>query len=214
MTHATLRDTRRKSMKKLHRPELLCWSRFDEARNIDFHSVLWVRPGGNVIVDPLPLSAHDEAHLKELGGAALIVLTNSDHVRDAARVAQITGARVAAPRGERDSFPIVADVWLGDGDEPVPGLKVVEMRGSKTPGELALLISGHTLVTGDLVRAHQGGALALLPDEKLSDRDAAVDSVRHLLDFTELQAVITGDGWPVFRNGPRRLRELLASLEG
>ncbi len=53
-------------MKKLHRPEFFGWSRFDEARNIDFHSLLWVRPGGNVLVDPLPLSPHDEAHLAAL----------------------------------------------------------------------------------------------------------------------------------------------------
>lgn len=201
-------------MKTLHRPELLCWSRFDEARNIDFHSVLWVREGGNVVIDPLPLSAHDEAHLKELGGAALVVITNSDHVRDAVRVAEITGARLAGPRAERETFPVPCQLWLGEGDEPVPGLKVVVLEGSKTPGELALLIGNHTLVTGDLVRSHAGGRLALLPDERLSDRARAVDSVRHLLDYTEIDAVLTGDGWPIFRSGHRRLRELVAHLDG
>jgi len=200
-------------MKQLHRSDLLGWSRFDEARNIDFHSVLWLRSEGNVLIDPLPLTPHDEKELLDRGGVVLIVVTNSDHVRDAERIAKLTGAKIAGPRGERDSFPIACQLWLGQGDEPIPGMKVIEMRGSKTPGELALLLDGHTLVTGDLVRAHGGGALALLPDAKLSDRKAAIESVRSLLDFSELQAVLTGDGWPVFRNGHRLLRELLASLE-
>lgn len=201
-------------MKKHHRPEFFGWSRFDEARNIDFHSLLWVRPGGNVLVDPLPLSPHDEAHLAALGGASLIIVTGSDHVRDTQKIAELCGAKVAGPIAERDSFPIPCKHWLREGDEPVPGLTVLEMKGSKTNGELALLIEEHTLVTGDLVRAHQAGSLNLLPDDKLVSREAALDSVRRLLDFTKVQAILVGDGWPIFRDGHRVLRELVASLDG
>ena len=46
-------------MKRLHRSDLYGWSVFDEGLNIDFHSVLWVRPEGNVVIDPLPLRDHD-----------------------------------------------------------------------------------------------------------------------------------------------------------
>jgi hypothetical protein len=37
-------------MKRLHRPDMWAWawSRFDEAHNQDFHSVLFVSPDGNV----------------------------------------------------------------------------------------------------------------------------------------------------------------------
>lgn len=198
-------------MKQLHRPDLFGWSRFDEARNIDFHSTLWVRPSGNVAIDPLPLCEHDAAHLRELGGAALIVVTNSDHVRDAARLKEMTGARLGGPRGERERFPIACDVWLGDGDEPVPGLSVIELDGSKTPGELALLIDAATLVTGDLVRAHAGGRLTLLPEKKLGDRSRALESLARLAALG-VDAVLVGDGWPVFRDGARALAELQASF--
>jgi hypothetical protein len=202
-------------MKKLHRADLYNFSRFDESRNIDFHGLLWVRQGGNVAVDPLPLSAHDERHLAELGGAALVIITNSDHVRDVVRFAEITGARVLGPRAEQNTFPVACSGWLGDGDEPVPGLSVIELSGSKTPGELALLIAGAgapTLVTGDLIRAHQGGSLNLLPDAKLSDRSQALASVRRLCELGEIEAVLPGDGWPVFRDGARALRELAEAV--
>ncbi len=199
-------------MKRLHRADLYGWSRFDEARNIDFHSVLWVREGGNVLVDPLPLSVHDAAHLQELGGAALVIITNSDHVRDAPRIAKAMGAKLSGPAGEMSDFPVSCDSWLADGNKPVPGLEVLALEGSKTPGELALRIETDTLVTGDLVRAHRGGALDLLPEAKLSDRVKARRSVERLARLEGLEAVLTGDGWPVFCDGRRALSELAARL--
>jgi hypothetical protein len=199
-------------MKKLHRLDLYGWSVFDEARDIDFHSVLWVRGGDNVLFDPLPLSDHDAEHLDRLGGAALIVITNSDHVRAAAAIAERTGARMAGPRAERESFPVKCDLWLGDGDEPVPGLTVFELEGSKTPGELALVIDDTTLLTGDLVRSHDAGRLTLLPEQKLADPGRARDSVRRLSRQGPFDAVLVGDGWPVFRDGSGVLGELVAAL--
>jgi hypothetical protein len=200
-------------VKRLHRPDLWGWSRFDEGRNLDFHSVLRVSPGGNVAIDPLPLTPHDREHLTELGGVATIVITNSDHVRGAAELAGQTGARVLAPAGERERFPIPCHGFVADGDEVAPGLVAIALDGSKTPGELALVLDGSTLVTGDLVRAHRGGGLDLLPGAKLADRAAALRSLRRLAGLPGIEAVLVGDGWPVFRQGGQALRELLAAAE-
>jgi hypothetical protein len=201
-------------MKRLHRPDLYSWSVFNEDRNIDFHSVLWVRSvqgkPGNVVIDPLPMTPHDRAHLDALGGAAIIVVTNSDHVRDAIELKGRTGARLYGPAGERDGFPVVCDAYLGDGDEVVPGLAVLALAGSKTPGELALLLEETTLVTGDLVRAHEGGKLTLLPAAKLKDAALAQSSVARLAALPHVEAVLPGDGWPVFQGGRRALAELSA----
>ena len=196
-------------MKRLHRPDLYAWSAFDESRDIDFNSVAWIRPDGNVLIDPLPMSEHDRSHLAQLGGAALIIITNSDHARDAARLAQHYGAALLGPRAERDSFPVPCTQWLGEGDEPVPGLRVLEMQGSKTPGELALVLEQTTLITGDLVRGQVGGALNLLPDTKLADRRRAVESLRRIVDeHSEIDAVLVGDGWPLFHEGWKALAAL------
>jgi glyoxylase-like metal-dependent hydrolase (beta-lactamase superfamily II) len=200
-------------MKRLHRPDLFGWSVFNEARNIDFHSAVWVRPEGNVVIDPLPLSDHDEAHLRELGGVAWIVITNSDHVRDSIRLAENTGAQLMGPSQEANNFPVDCTRWLTDGDEVVPGMSALELEGSKTPGELALLLEGATLITGDLIRAHEGGALCLLPEKKLSDKRKAIASLRRLTLLPELEALLPGDGWPVFRDAKFLLQELLRNLD-
>ena len=76
----------------------------------------------------------------------------------------------------------------------------------------ALLIGNHTLITGDLVRAHRGGSLMMLPADKLNDVAAARASVAALAEHSGLEAVLVGDGWPVFRDGHARLAELVASF--
>lgn len=200
-------------MKALHRPDLFGWSVFDASRNVDFNGTVWVREAGNIVIDPVALSAHDEAHLKALGGADWIVMTNSDHIRAGREIAEWTGARTAAPVGEQASWPFACDQWLGEGDELVSGLVAHALNGSKTPGELALVIDGHTLVTGDLIRAHRGGSLMILPDPKLADRAEAVRSVVRLAELSGIEAVLVGDGWHVFRDGSALLRSLASSLD-
>jgi metallo-beta-lactamase superfamily protein len=201
-------------MKALHKPNLFSWSVFNEERDLDFHSVFWKSPHGNVVIDPLPLSEHDRSHVEALGGVHDIVITNSDHVRGAAELSSTTGARVWAPALELDRLARLGPHAATEASPPVAGLQVFELHGSKTPGELALLIEHHTLVFGDLVRGHRAGRLNLLPDAKLADRTAALASLRRLTELQSIEAVLVGDGWPVFHGGRHALNALLIELEG
>jgi hypothetical protein len=197
-------------MKRLHRADLYSWSVFDEARDVDFNGVAWVRPEGNVLIDPVPMTPHDRTHLAGLGGAAWIVVTNSDHVRAAAALAKELNAQLAGPRAEKESFPIPCDRWLGDGEQLVPGLVAFELEGSKTPGELALSLNRTTLIFGDLVRAHRAGSLMMLPPEKLKDAARARLSVRRVVERnTGADTVLVGDGFSAYGNAWLLLHELL-----
>jgi hypothetical protein len=198
----------------MHRSDLYGWSSFDEQRNIDFHSILWARAGGNVAIDPLPQTEHDREHLLSIGGVRTIVITNSDHVRDAGPLREVTGAKLLGPAAERESFPIECDGWINDGDEVVPGLVAYALHGSKTPGELALLLEDKTLITGDLIRCHEGGRLTTLPVAKLSDERKAMASVERLASVRGIENVLPGDGWPIFRCGADALAELVSNVRG
>tara|TARA_B100001540_G_C15738212_1_gene610921 strand:- start:351 stop:950 length:600 start_codon:yes stop_codon:yes gene_type:complete len=195
-------------LKKLHRSDLYCWSRFDVERNIDFNGILWVNPNGNIIIDPVPLEDYDKKHLESLGGAKYIIITNSDHVRDAKNILSFTGAKCFGPTGEKNFFPIKCDYWLKDGDKPISGIEVFSLKGSKTSGELAIIIEKSTLITGDLIRSDRGGKLNMLPDEKLINRDLAIESIRRIASIKEIEAVIPGDGWPIFSYGHEALLQL------
>jgi hypothetical protein len=199
-------------MKTLHKPNLYGWSAFNEERNLDFHSVFWCGPQGNVAIDPLPQSAHDRRHVATLGGVQDIIVTNSDHRRAAAQLAAETHARVWVPLLERAALAELDPTGLTEGDEPVPGLRVLTLHGSKTPGEVALVIEGDTLVVGDLVRGHRAGRLNLLPDAKLADKAQALESLSRLAALKGIEAVLVGDGWPVFQGGSQALERLLSEL--
>jgi len=195
-------------VKQLHRSDLFNWSEFNEERNIDFNGTLWLCSAGNVLIDPVKLTEHDINHLESLGGAAHVIITNSDHVRDAAKILLITGAKCWGPAAEKEDFPISCDGWLSEEEQPIKGIEVFCLNGSKTPGELALLIDNKTLVTGDLIRSHEGGHLRMLPEAKLQNRELALKSIKRMASITNIQAVIPGDGWPVFNYGHEALLTL------
>jgi glyoxylase-like metal-dependent hydrolase (beta-lactamase superfamily II) len=199
-------------MKLLHKNNLFCWTQFDEDRNIDFHSYLWIRPEGNVIFDPLPLTSHDENHLNALGNVSYIIISNSDHIRNAEVLAEQTGAEIWGPVGEKASFPIKCAKWLSESKSVIDGLDVYSLNGSKTEGELAFIVEGHTLITGDLIRAHSGGKLCMIPDAKLKDVKQARASVKRLALIKGIDAILPGDGWPVFNNGEQALLSLVESI--
>jgi glyoxylase-like metal-dependent hydrolase (beta-lactamase superfamily II) len=216
-------------VKQLHKPNFWSWSVFNPERNLDFQSVLWCsgqsptesgrsaqgRPAtaaalGTVVIDPLPLSEHDRAHLQALGGAQHIIVTNSDHERAAVALAAATGARVWGPRAEPECLAKLGARALEPGMPLGPGIEVLELEGSKSPGELALILEGDTLVSGDLIRGQRAGRLNLLPDDKLRNKAQALESLRRLRERSRLDAVLVGDGWSVFRGGSAALDELLA----
>jgi len=199
-------------MKKLHLSNLYCWSVFNEERNIDFNGILWISSLGNVIIDPVPLEKHDIKHLESFGGASHVIITNSDHIRDTENILYLTGAKCWGPIEEKEKFPFTCDEWLKDGDQPISGIDIFSLNGSKTKGELAILIDKKTLITGDLIRSHEGGRLSMLPDEKLQNRMLAVESVKRMASIASIQAVIPGDGWPIFKNGHQALLELCQEI--
>ncbi len=196
-------------MKQLHRNDLFGWSEFNQERNLDFHSVCWVRDQGNVLIDPLALSEHDQLHLEKLGGVSIIVITNSDHCRDAENIVVQSGAKIFGPAAEQDNFPISCDEWVSDDEEIVPGLQVYQLEGSKTAGELALVLQGNTLIAGDLIRSHVAGELCLLPSAKLTDVSLAKQSVARIANLAIFDTVLTGDGWPIFKNASSALEQLV-----
>jgi len=201
-------------VKRLHRHDLFCWSTFNERLDIDFNSFAWMAPSGVVLVDPLPLSSHDREQLRAAGGVSWIAVTNSNHLRDARQIASDFGAKLAGPAAERHSFPLPCERWLADGDELVPGLRVIELNGSKTPGELALLLEETTLIAGDLLRAHRADQLMLLlPQQGLKSEPEALASVQRLAALP-IEHVLVGDGWCLFGEGSRRLQALAGFSQG
>lgn len=201
-------------MKRLLLENFYSWSVFSEARQIDFNGHLWVRDGGNVVIDPVAVSEPDLAQLKQLGGATVIVVTNRDHARMTESLRQETGAEVVAHEDDADSFAFPVDRTVVEGDEVVPGMEVVHFREGKSPGEIALVWRQlRAAFISDLVWGGPSGAFSFLPDEKLADPPRAALEVRKLLAYPEIETILVGDGHSIFGDARERLLECLVARD-
>src|ERR1700688_3160379 len=113
------------------------WSGWQPGANVFFNSFFIEAEGGNLIVDPLPLSEADAAQIDERGGAGWVVITNRDHERDAKNVAARFGAKIAASALDAPLLGLAVDRTLSADDE-IGGARVLTFDGLKTPGEIAL----------------------------------------------------------------------------
>ncbi|MBK8976047.1 MAG: MBL fold metallo-hydrolase [Planctomycetes bacterium] len=212
-------------MKSTRLPGLHTWSEFQPDRRIDFNGFLWVRPGGSLLVDPLPASDAVARRATELGGARFVLVTNADHWRATDAWREHTGATVLAPTVERERLGGRAarvDRWFDHrGELPAELRDDVDVRwiaGGKSARECVLYLEPlRALLFGDVVRSHESGRLRLLPDDKLADPARVRQDVLALRDV-HLEAVLLGDGDSLF-TGARGvwlefLRELGTAVQG
>ena len=157
-------------MKQLIFDDIYSWSIFSDMRQVDFNGHLWVRPEGNILIDPVPMIDSDLNQFDKLGGARLIVLTNADHEREAEFFRQRTGADIVIHEADTAALEVAANRQITDGEEIAPGLQAIHLRYGKSPGEIALYFSEkRAVLSGDLIVGSPIGSLTLLADEKLAD---------------------------------------------
>ena len=196
-------------MKQLIFDDIYSWSIFSEMRQVDFNGHLWVRPEGNVMIDPVPMMDSDLNQFDKLGGAALIVLTNSDHEREAEFFRTRTGANIVVHEEDAATLEVAPDRQITDGEEIVPGLQAIHLRYGKSPGEIALYFpEKRAMLSGDLIVGEPIGSLTLLADEKLEDPPTAALELRKILALP-FDAILVGDGHSILQDARQRLTECL-----
>jgi len=196
-------------MKQLIFDDIYSWSIFSDMRQVDFNGHLWVRPEGNILIDPVPMIDSDLNQFDKLGGAWLIVLTNADHEREAEFFRQRTGADIVIHEADAAALEGAADRQIIDGEEIVPGLQAIHLPCGKSPGEIALYFpEKRAVLSGDLVVGAPIGSLTLLADEKLADPPKAALGLRKILALP-FDAILVGDGHSILQDARQRLIECL-----
>ncbi len=196
-------------MKRLIFEDIYTWALFSEERQLDFNGHLWVRPEGNIIIDPVPMSDVDRAELEGLGHTKWIVVTNRGHEREARTLQEWTGAGVIVHEADADALRVTPTRIIGDGETIVPGLHAVHLRHGKSPGEIALYFPGkHTVLFGALVVGAPMGTLTLLPDAKLKDASKAALNLRKILAM-RFNTVLVGAGHSIFKDARQCLLDCL-----
>lgn len=191
-------------------PGIATWSRWQADRAMYFNSWLVETAAGHLAVDPLEPDAEDLAQMDAVPMHAVVV-TNRDHERAAATLAERYRIPVLAPGPDAGEMSVRVTGRLRDGDD-VAGWRVVMFDGFKTPGEFAL-VRGRVAITGDAFWGVPAGALRLMPDEKLADPARAALSARRLLE-ANVAHLLVGDGMPVFHRAFEALTALLDTRAG
>ncbi|HZW53067.1 MAG TPA: hypothetical protein VFF00_03485, partial [Candidatus Elarobacter sp.] len=156
-------------------PGVWSWSCWQPDRGLDFNSFFVEHDQGNLVVDPLEPDDETLAELRARGAAAVLV-TNRDHERASASVAQALGAPVIASALDAPLLVRPPDRTV-EPDEMLFGWTVLGFEGLKTPGEIALADRRrNAALVGDALWGKPAGALMLMP--KLADHDRAALSLR------------------------------------
>ena len=176
---------------------------------------------GTVLVDPPAPGEDDWPGFDALKPIAKIILTNRDHVRDAALFRARYDARLVAGVDEVAQFaPGAIDEPVREGDLIAGALRVIHLPG-KSPGEIGLYFDpahhavsrehGGILLLGDAIIGHPPGALGLIPESKLDDPAQLRRSLRKLLDYN-FDVLLLCDGQPVLSGGKSKVAEFVNTL--
>lgn len=186
------------------------WSQWQPDRGLDFNSFFAEHADGNLVVDPLEPDEETLAELRSRGVAAVLV-TNRDHERASAAVAEATGAPVVASALDAPLLARRPDRTVEPGDV-LCGWFVRGFEGLKTPGEIALVDRARkAAIVGDALWGKPAGALTIMP--KVADPDRAALSLR-ALRAAHVEHLLVGDGACIFGNAYDAIGAALDSRDG
>jgi glyoxylase-like metal-dependent hydrolase (beta-lactamase superfamily II) len=193
-------------------PGIFTWRWYSERHGYDFNGWFVRHDGGNLCIDPVECSPQVLDALSA-ASVARVVLTNRNHFRDAARVRERTGARVAVHPADA-AFVRAKGVTVDEPLEPgqAIGPFVVVGAPGKSPGEVALhWPARRLLLVGDACVGKPAGSCSLLPPAVIDDLPGLRASLGALarLDFDTL---LLCDGPPILQGGRAALSRLVDSF--
>jgi glyoxylase-like metal-dependent hydrolase (beta-lactamase superfamily II) len=191
-------------------PGIWQWSWFSNEKQLDFNGLFLTVGEHRIVVDPPPLTADARAAIRRSGPIDYLIVTNRDHVREAAACREEFGCRVFVPDADAASMEITADKTYKDGELLPGGIWVVRLKDQKTPGESALFIQQGkgVLIVGDALIGKPAGHVSLLSPDKYADAAKAKEGLRRLLKYT-FDSLLVGDGVSILEDGKAAVERLL-----
>lgn len=187
------------------------WHVFDPQVKADLFSTGLLTPAGTYLIDVIPLAQSALVSAVAASRIAGIVVTNANHVRDAAALARRLSVGVYARAAAAAEIPDAAVIEIDVGDDAgIPGVETIAIDGGAA-GEIALFradASGGTLVIGDAVINSGSYGFTLLPPKYCADAKLLRKSLGQLLDYT-FERMLFAHGAPILSRARSRLAELL-----
>jgi hypothetical protein len=187
------------------------WHDYDPGVKAELYSTSLTNSDGMYLIDPIPLRKEAFDELIGSDSVAGIIVTNSNHHRISAQLAEQFSAPIFA---RCEAFPDKAAQQfrsVADGDEICNGLRVIGIEGAAA-GEMILHCASNsgTLIVGDALINFEPYGFVLLPGKYCSNQKEMRRSLQKLLDY-EAERILFAHGTPILSGASDRLRGLLGS---
>ena len=186
------------------------WSVYEPAVKCEIGCTALKAGSGWVVIDPVPLSQASWEELLADAPLRAILLTNGNHVRDAASLGKRHKVPiVTAPDTRRDIDELRPEVTLLPG-ELLYGIQAIAIPGA-TPGETAFFSKTGVMVLGDaVINTSTERGLEFLPDKYCTNAKQNRESLRKLLAF-DFTILTLAHGAPIMDRAKGKLAALLNS---
>ncbi len=191
-------------------PGIWQWSWFSAEKQLNFNGLFLAIGEHKILVDPPPMTAEVRAVIRRHEPIDYIIVTNRDHVREAATYQVEFQCRLQVPEADASQMDVKPMKTYTDGELLPGGIWVINLKDQKSPGESALFIQQGQgiLIIGDALIGKPPGSLGLLPSEKYADLEKAKEGLRRLLKY-QFDSLLVGDGASILSGGKQKVEQLL-----
>jgi len=192
-------------------PGIWQWAWFSEEKQLDFNGHLLTVNEHRILVDPPPMAAEELSQARRGGQMDYILLTNRDHVRDAAALQKELHCQVWVPEADAPEMAVTADKTYKDGELLAGGIWAVHLSDQKSPGESALFLQQGKgiMIVGDALIGKPPGSVGMLSPEKYADAAKAREGLKRLLKYN-FDTLLVGDGAAILTGARPLVEQFLA----
>ena len=192
-------------------PDIWQWSWFSEEKQLDFNGLFLVIGEHKILVDPPPMTAEARAVVHRHEPIDYIIVTNRDHIREAAVYQAELRCQLRTPEADAVQMDVKPTKTYTDGELLPGGIWAIHLKDQKSPGESALFIERGrgVLIVGDALIGNPPGSVRLLPAERYVDVQKAKDGLRRLLKYN-FDSLLVGDGASILVGGKQQVEQFLS----
>ena len=208
-------------------PNIWQWSWFSDEKQLNFNGLFLTVGEHRILVDPPPMASEDVMQVRRGGRVDYILITNRDHLREAAAYKAEFACQLWLPAIDAPQMEVKADKTYQDGELLPGGIWAVHLQDQKSPGECALFIqqaggAGASrrdqggpvptgiMIVGDALIGKPAGAVSMLPADKYADPGKAREGLRRLLKYN-FDGLLVGDGHSIMTGAKQLVESLLSS---
>jgi glyoxylase-like metal-dependent hydrolase (beta-lactamase superfamily II) len=191
-------------------PGIWQWSWFSEEKQIDFNGLFLTVGEHKILIDPPPMTGDASSVILRNGPVDYIIVTNRDHVREAARYQGEFRCQLHVPEADAAQMDLNPTKTFKDGELLTGGIWVIQLTGQKSPGESALFIQQGkgVLIVGDALIGKPAGSVSMLSTEKYADIEKAREGLCRLLKYN-FDSLLVGDGVSILTGAKQAVERLL-----